>query len=155
MALMKVEDTLNGNEGKGFVTINGKTRELFELLKIEANLELTVAERKVMGNRMVQHKVVGAKGTGSLTMYFNNSELLKLVQTYIKTGKQPKISIQAYNNDPSSSVGKNEVVLRDVIISNLLAIKLDADSEDALQHESDFTFDDIDSLQYFKNIQVK
>lgn len=155
MAMMKVEDTLNGNEGKGFVTIDGKTRELFELLKIEANIELTVAERKIMGSRMVKHKVTGAKGTGSLTMYFNNVELLKLVQNYIKTGKQPKISIQAYNNDPSSSVGKNEVVLRDVIISKLLALKLDADSEDALQQESDFTFDDIDSLEYFKDIYNK
>lgn len=85
--MMKVENTLNGNEGKGFVTIDGKTRELFELLKLEANIELIVSERKVLGNRMVQHKVVGAKGTGSITMYFNNAELLKTVQTYLQKVK--------------------------------------------------------------------
>lgn len=151
--MMKVENTLNGNEGKGFVTIDGKTRELFELLKLEANIELIVSERKVLGNRMVQHKVVGAKGTGSITMYFNNAELLKTVQTYLQKGKMPEISIQAYNEDPASNVGRQEMILRDVIISKLLAIKIDGDSEDALTHESDFTFNRMDGLEYFKTVE--
>lgn len=151
--MMKVENTLNGNEGKGFVTIDGKTRELFELQKLEAFLELIVSERKVLGNRMVQHKVVGAKGTGSITMYFNNAELLKTVQAYIQKGKMPEISIQAYNEDPASSVGRQEIILRDVIISKLLAVKLDGDSEDALTHESDFTFNRMDGLEYFKTVE--
>lgn len=151
--MMKVENTLNGNEGKGFVTIDGKTRELFELLKLEANIELIVSERKVLGNRMVQHKVVGAKGTGSITMYFNNAELLKTVQTYLQKGKMPEISIQAYNEDPASNVGRQEMILRDVIINKLLAIKIDGDSEDALTHESDFTFNRMDGLEYFKTVE--
>ena len=151
--MMKVENTLNGNEGKGFVTIDGKKRELFELQKLEAFLELIVSERKVLGNRMVQHKVVGAKGTGSITMYFNNAELLKTVQAYIQKGKMPEISIQAYNEDPASSVGRQEIILRDVIISKLLAVKLDGDSEDALTHESDFTFNRMDGLEYFKTVE--
>lgn len=151
--MMKVENTLNGNEGKGFVTIDGKTRELFELQKLEAVIELIVSERKVLGNRMVQHKVVGAKGTGSITMYFNNAELLKTVQTYLQKGKMPEISIQAYNEDPASDVGRQEMILRDVIISKLLAVKLDGDSEDALTHESDFTFNRMDGLEYFKTVE--
>lgn len=151
--MMKVQNTLNGNEGKGFVTIDGKTRELFELQKLEAVIELIVSERKVLGNRMVQHKVVGAKGTGSITMYFNNAELLKTVQTYLQKGKMPEISIQAYNQDPSSDVGRQEMILRDVIISKLLAVKLDGDSEDALTHESDFTFNRMDGLEYFKTVE--
>ena len=151
--MMKVQNTLNGNEGKGFVTIDVKTRELFELQKLEAVIELIVSERKVLGNRMVQHKVVGAKGTGSITMYFNNAELLKTVQTYLQKGKMPEISIQAYNQDPASDVGRQEMILRDVIISKLLAVKLDGDSEDALTHESDFTFNRMDGLEYFKTVE--
>lgn len=149
MSVLNVQDTLNGNEGKGFITLNGKTRELFELTKIEANIELIVSERKILGNRMTQNKVTGAKGTGSITMYFNNAELLKEVQNYLKTGKYPEISIQAYNDDPSSSVGRQEVVLRNVIINKLLAVKIDTDSEDGITQESDFTFGGIDGLKYF------
>lgn len=151
MDKLKVENTLNGNEGKGFITINGKTRELFELLSIEAVIEMVVSERKIMGNRMAQNKVAGAKGTGSIKMYFNNADLLKEIQNYIKTGKYPDISIQAYIDDKTSSVGRQEVVLRNVIINKLLAIKLDADTEDGLTDESDFTFGDIDGLEYFVN----
>ena len=100
---------------------------------------------------MAQNKVAGAKGTGNIKMYFNNADLLKEIQNYIKTGKYPDISIQAYIDDKTSSIGRQEVVLRNVIINKLLAIKLDADTEDGLTDESDFTFGDIDGLEYFKN----
>ena len=80
--MLKVENTLNSNEGKGFVTINEKTRELFELTKLEANIELIVSERKILGHRMVAHKVCGAKGSGSITMFFNNSDILKEMINY-------------------------------------------------------------------------
>ena len=149
MERMKVQDTLNGNEGKVFVTMNGKTRELCELLKLEEYIELNVSERKILGYRMTQNKVCGAKGTGSISMYFNNAELLKEVQNYLKTGQYPEISIQAYVEDKTSTVGRQEVVLRNVIINKLLAIKIDLDSEDGLSDESDFTFGDIDALEYF------
>lgn len=145
-----VQDTLNGNEGKGYITINGKTRELFELLNLEAKIEMIVSERKVMGNRFTQYKVAGAKGSGNIKMYFNNADLLKEIQNYIKTGFYPQISIQAYIDDATSSVGRQEVVLRDVVINEVLAIKLDAETEDGLTHESDFNFGDIDGLEYFK-----
>jgi len=148
--IMKVDDTLNSNEGKGFVTINGKTRELFELTKLEAYIELIVSERKMLGHRMVKHKIAGAKGSGSITMYFNNSDILKEVINYIKTGKSPEISIQTYNEDPTSSVGRQEIVLRHVIIAKLLAGKIDIESEDGLTQEADFTFDDVDGLEYFR-----
>lgn len=150
MEKLTAQDTINGNEGKGYLTINGKTRELFELLNIDARIEMVISERKVMGNRMAQNKVVGAKGTGSLKMYFNNADLLKEVQNYIKTGKYPEISIQAYVDDKTSSVGRQEVVLRNVIINQLTAIKLDAETEDGLTEESDFTFGSLDGLEYFK-----
>ena len=72
---------------------------------------------------------------------------------YIKTGKSPKISIQMYNDDPTSDIGRQEMVLKDVIIAKLLAGKIDADSEDGLTQEADFTFDDIDGLEYFKTTE--
>lgn len=45
------------------------------------------------------------------------------------------------------------MILRDVIINKLLAIKIDGDSEDALTHESDFTFNRMDGLEYFKTVE--
>lgn len=147
---LKGRDTINANEGKGFITVNGKTRELFELLNLDAKYEMIVSERKIMGKRMPQYKVIGAKGTGNIKMYFNNTELLKEVQNFIKTGVYPEISVQAYIEDNTSAYGKNEVVLRNVIINTLSVIKLDAESEDGLSEESDFTFDEVDILQYLE-----
>lgn len=147
---LRGRDTINSNEGKGFVTVNGKTRELFELLHLNADLEMVVSERKIMGKRMPQPKVIGAKGTGNIKMYFNNTELLKEIQNFIKTGFYPDISIQAYVNDKTSIYDKHEVVLRSVILNKTALIKLDAESEDGLSDETDFTFGDFEVLQYLK-----
>ena len=148
---LRGRDTINSNEGTGFITVNGKTRELFELLNLDAKFEMIVSERKIMGKRMPQYKVIGAKGTGNLKMYFTNTGLLKEVQDFIKTGIYPEISIQAYVEDKTSAYGKHEVVLRNVIINTLSVIKLDAESEDGLSEESDFTFDEADILQYLES----
>ena len=69
-------DTVSGHEGKGFITIDGHNREAFGLSKFKTDLELTVSEKRMLGHRMTQHKVTGAKGSGSMTMYHMNSEMI-------------------------------------------------------------------------------
>ncbi|MFR4578378.1 MAG: phage tail tube protein [Clostridium fessum] len=54
-------------------------------------MELKVTERKLLGHRMSQHKVVGATGSGSGTFYFMNSDALKDFVNYKKTGEVYRI----------------------------------------------------------------
>lgn len=146
---VKLSDTISGTEGNGFITINGANRELFEVSAFEAYLEMIVQERRMMGHRMTQHKVIGATGTGSLTLYFMNSDMLKAAQDYIKNGNYGGIKIQVKNMDSQSTIGKQEVVLSNVILNKLLLAKLDDQSEDPITFETDFTFDDMEALSYF------
>ena len=85
----QLSDTLGGSEGKGFITRSGQNREMFEISKIDAHVTLTVAEKKLLGHRMKQHKVVGATGEGSGTFYFMNSDALKEFLGYKKNGVYP------------------------------------------------------------------
>ena len=82
----KLDDTLSGSEGKGFITRSGQNREMFEISKIDAHVTLSVTEKKLLGHRMKQHKVVGATGEGSGTFYFMNSDALKEFINYKKNG---------------------------------------------------------------------
>ncbi len=145
----RLADTISGHEGKAFITINGVNRELFEVSSIKAQLDLVVAAKRMMGRRMTQHKVVGAEGTGSLTMYFMNSAVLKQALEYLKTGNRSGIKLQVMNEDPASTVGKQDVVLLNVILNTIPVASLDDGSDDPITVDTDFTFDDIEGLSYF------
>ena len=145
----RLPDTISAREGKAYITINGQNRELFEISALTAQIDLTVQERRMLGHRMTQHKVVGATGTGSLTMYFMNSEMLNQAIQYLRTGNYKGLKIQVKNEDPQSTVGKQEVVLLNVILATIPVATLDDQSDDPITFDTDFTFDDIEVLESF------
>jgi len=146
----RLSDTISAREGKAYITINGQNRELFEISALTAQIDLTVQERRMLGHRMTQHKVVGATGTGSMTMYFMNSEMLNQAIQYLKTGQYRGLKLQIKNEDPQSTVGKQEVVLSNVILASVPAAILDDQSDDPITFDTDFTFDDIENLESFR-----
>lgn len=145
----RLADTISATEGKAYITINGVNRELFEIATLKAQLDMKVQSKRMLGHRMTQHKVIGAEGTGSMTMYFMNSDMLKLAINYIKTGKYGGLKLQVKNEDEASTVGSQEVLLLNVILNTIPVTALDAESEDPLTIDTDFTFDDIEGLDYF------
>jgi len=146
---VRLSDTISSKEGKAYITIDGRNRELFEISSLTAQLELNVQSRQMLGHRMVQHKVVGAEGTGSMTMYFMNSDMLKLAIQYIKKGKYGGLKLQIKNEDPQSTIGKQEIVLLGVLLNTIPVAALDDQSDDPITVDTDFTFDDIEGLSFF------
>ncbi|MDF2514676.1 MAG: XkdM protein phage-like element [Herbinix sp.] len=149
MANTRLADTLSAQEGTAYITINGKIRELFEISSIKAQIELVVQEKRMLGSRMTQHKVVGATGSGSATLYFMNSEQLNNAIEFINDGTRGKISLMIKNSDPQSAVGEQEVTLDDVIFNTIPVTTLE-ESDDPITYDSDFTFDSITSNSSFK-----
>lgn len=147
---IRLADTLSAKEGQAFITIDGKNKTLFEVSSLKAQIDLTVQSRRMLGHRMTQHKVVGAEGTGSMTMYFVNSEMLRLANTYLSTGKFGDIKLFITNEDPQSTIGRQDVVLHNVLFKTIPVTTLDDQSDDPITIDSDFTFDKIDTLNYFK-----
>jgi len=147
---VRLSDTISSHEGKAYITINGQNRELFEISSLTAQIDYIVQERRMLGHRMTQHKVVGATGTGSMTMYFMNSEMLNQAIQYLKTGNYKGLKLQVKNEDPQSTIGKQEVVLLNVILASVPAAILDDSSDDPITFDTDFTFDDIENLESFK-----
>lgn len=146
----KLDDTLSGSEGKGFITRGGQNREMFEISKVDAHITLSVTEKKLLGHRMKQHKVNGATGEGSGTFYFMNSDALKEFINYKKNGVYPACTLQFTNEDPQSTVGRQTVTLFHVIFKTIQVAYLEDDSEDPITFDADFTFDDCDCLEAFQ-----
>ena len=145
----RLADTISSHEGKAYITINGQNRELFEISSLTAQIDLIIQERRMLGHRMTQHKVVGATGTGSMTMYFMNSDMLRLAIDYIKKGSYGGLKLQVKNEDAQSTIGTQEIVLLNVILNTIPVAALDDQSDDPITIDTDFTFDDIEGLSFF------
>ena len=145
-------DTISGREGRAYVKINGNNEELFMAKTIEATVEKAKSEIKVIGRRMTGHKTTGMNGTGSMTLYY----LTPLFRSYLKQYKDSGVDLYfdmvIENEDPTSAAGKQTTLLLNCNLDSTVLAKLDGDSDDPLEEDADFTFDDFDILTPFNKI---
>ncbi|ASS76816.1 phage portal protein [Tumebacillus algifaecis] len=142
------QDAISGKEGRSYTIIDGQVEEMFYCKNIQIDAEFDEAEFKSFGHRGTQTKITGWKGTGSLDIYYATSIFRKIALRYIKTGIVTYFDIQVVNDDPSSSIGKQTVIIRNVTLSKVTMAKLDLDSE-FLDESMDFKYSDIDILDEF------
>ncbi|MBS4172124.1 phage tail tube protein [Bacillus sp. FJAT-49736] len=148
MGFLKAGDTISGQEGRAYATINGQVEEMFYVKKLEAKVEKNKTEVKTLGKRGIQNKTSGWKGSGNMTIYYVTSRFREIMLEYIKNGKDTYFDIQIVNEDPTSTIGKQTVVLKNVNLDSVIIAKIDTDSE-SMDEDTDFTFDDVDLLDSF------
>lgn len=153
MAKLKSFDPISGKEGVAYAKINGNNEELFFAKTIEASVEKAKSEIKAIGRRMTGHKTTGLNGTGSMTLYYLTPLFRQMLKQYKDTGVDIYFDLVVENSDPSSSAGKQTTLLMDCNLDSVLLTKLDADSDDPLEEDADFTFEDYDILEEFTKIQ--
>lgn len=150
--IMQSSDAISAKEGVVYVTIEGRVYEYAELIKIKAEIKYLKADVKAVNKRMKGSKIVGAEGTGSMTVHYHRPENRAMALEYVKTGKSPIMDIQAVNADVTSRAGKQTALLKNIVPDGALIVELDGDSEDLLIDEIDYTFDDFDFLNTFSVI---
>ena len=153
MAKLKSFDPISGKEGVAYAKINGNNEELFFAKTIEASVEKAKSEIKAIGRRMTGHKTTGMSGSGKMTLYYLTPLFRQMLKQYKDTGVDFYFDLVLENNDPSSSAGKQTTLLMDCNLDSVVLTKLDGDSDDPLEEDADFTFEDYDILQEFTKIQ--
>ncbi|MET1171436.1 phage tail tube protein [Paenibacillus amylolyticus] len=143
MEFLKASDTISGQEGRAYATINGQTEEMFYVKTLEATVEKQKAEVKTLGRRGVQHKATGWSGSGSMTIFYTTSRFRELMLQYMQNGVDTYFDIEVTNEDPSSTIGKQTVTLKGVNLDSVIMASLDTEAE-ALEEEVSFTFEDVD-----------
>lgn len=148
MVFLKASDTISGQEGRAYATINGQVEEMFYIKTLEATVEKEKADVKTLGRRGTQHKAIGWNGTGSMTIYYMTSRFRQLMLDYMKTGVDTSFDVTVTNDDPNSTIGLQTITLLGVNLDSVVMVSLDTES-DALEEDVDFTFEDVDIGQSF------
>nr|DAM72158.1 MAG TPA: tail tube protein [Caudoviricetes sp.]DAN02335.1 MAG TPA: tail tube protein [Caudoviricetes sp.] len=143
------KDTVNGAEGKIFVTLNGKNMEVACMRNIRANAEIQSSDMRVVGTRTIQNKSNGAKLTGTGNIYYGTNLFTDMVLQYINTGTMPEFDIQITNQDPATSVGSQVMAYYGCTLTGTIPISI-LDSEEAmLNYDFNFAYTRVARLQAF------
>lgn len=152
MKTLNAPDTISGKEGRAYAKIDGNNEDLFMAKTIEATVEKAKSEVKAIGKRMTGHKTTGGNGTGSMTLYYLTPLFRQLVKRWKETGVDIYFDMVIENEDPSSAAGKQSILLIGCNLDSVVLAKLDGDSDDPLDEDIDFTFEDFDILTPFNQI---
>lgn len=147
--IMNGKDAVSASLAECFVTIGGNRYNFMQALNLEAKFEKTKTEVPVLGKTGKANKAVSWKGTGSATFHYNTSIFRELLERFKNTGEDVYFDIQVTNEDPTSSVGRQTVILKDCNVDGGILAKFDADGE-YLDEDMDFTFEDFEIPEKFK-----
>lgn len=149
MRTLNAPDTISGKEGRAYAKINGNNEDLFMAKNIESTVEKAKSEIKAIGKRMTGHKTTGGNGTGSMTLYYLTPLFRDMIKQWKETGVDVYFDMVVENDDPESSAGKQSVLLIGCNLDSTILAKLDGDSDDPMDEDVDFTFEDFDILTPF------
>lgn len=148
MNTMKAKDAVSASLAECFITIDGNRYNFMQAIDLEATFEKQKTEVPILGKTGRGNKSTGWRGTGTATFHYNTSIFRELLYRYKNTGEDIYFDIQVTNEDPTSSVGRQTVILKDCNIDGGILAKFDADA-DYLDETLDFTFEDFEIPEKF------
>lgn len=149
--IMKGRDTVFAGLAQCFVTIEGRRYNFMQAINLEAKFEKNKIKVPILGKTGKGNKASGWSGTGSATFHYNTSIFRELMVRYKDTGEDVYFEIQISNEDPTSAVGRQTMILMDCNTDGGILAKFDADG-DYLDEDMGFTFEDFKMPETFKHL---
>ncbi len=145
---MNARDAISAPLAECYVTIGENRYNFMQAIDLEASFEKNKTEVPILGKTAKGNKASGWSGSGSATFHYNTSIFRKLFLQYKETGEDVYFDIQITNEDPTSTIGRQTVILKDCNMDGGVLAKFDADGE-YLDESMDFTFEDFEMPEEF------
>lgn len=147
--VMKAKDAVYASLAQCFITIEGNRYLFMQAIDLEAKMDKTKTKVPILGKTGKGNKASGWEGTGSATFHYNTSIIREMLKKYKDTGEDVYFDIQISNEDPTSAVGRQTIILRDCNVDGGILAKFDANGE-YLDEDMDFTFEDWEMPETFQ-----
>lgn len=149
MAYLLAKDTVNGAEGKAFVTMNGRVHEAANFKNIRTSADLQSTDMRVVGTRDIQSKLNGVKKRGSGNVYYGTDLWRDMVLEYINTGKMPEFDLEITNHDPSTSIGTESMAYYGCMLIGEIPLSILDSDEAMLNYDFQFSYTRVAKLSSF------
>ncbi len=150
--MMDANDSVYGGLAECYITINGRRYNFMSMTQFESKWDVNITDVPILGKVGMGHKAAGGKGTWSGTAHYNQSHFRKMADEYQKTGVMPYFVIQVSNEDPTSKVGRQTIILRGCLCDSFILAKFEA-GEEILDEELSGTFESWDMPEAFKDLE--
>ncbi|MCM1136757.1 MAG: phage tail tube protein [Clostridium sp.] len=148
---MHAKDAVSASLAECFITIEGNRYNFMQAINLEASFAKKKTEVPILGRTGKGNKSSGWSGSGKATFHYSSSIFRQLMKRYKDTGEDIYFDIQVTNEDPTSAVGRQTVILKDCNLDGGILTKFDADAE-YLDEELNFTFEDFEMPETFNNL---
>lgn len=151
MSYLLAKDTVNGAEGKVFVTTNGKNIEVAGMRNIKPGADIQSSDMRVIGTRKIQDKPNGVKLTGTGNIYYGTNLWTDMVLAYINTGVMDEFDLQITNQDPTATIGSQIMAYYGCHLTGTIPLSI-LDSEEAMMnYDFNFVYTRVARLQAFND----
>lgn len=146
---MDAKDAISAKLAECFITIGNNRYNFMQAINLEAKFNKTKSEVPILGRTGKGNRSTGWNGTGSATFHYNTSIFREMLLNFKNTGEDVYFDMQITNEDPTSAAGRQTVVLVGCNIDGGILAKFDADNDDYLDEDMDFTFEDFRMPEMF------
>ena len=154
MSYLLAKDTVNGAEGRVYITRDGKSVEIAGMRNIRAGATVQSNDMKVIGTRTIQSKNNGAKLTCKGNIYYGSNIFTDMILEYINTGIMPEFDIQITSQDPAPTIGSQVVALYGCTLTGEVPIAILDSEETMLNYDFEFAYTRVARLQAFNEPAV-
>lgn len=140
-AIMNALDSVAGSQASAYITLGGNRYCFMQIYSFESNMDINVATVPILGKTGKGNKPAGWTGTWKGTAHYNQSIMRQVLLEYKRTGRMEPFDIQVSNEDLTSSVGRQTVILKGCLLKGGILAKFDANA-DNLDEDIEGTFDD-------------
>lgn len=147
---MHPRNAVSAKMAKCYVTIDGERYNMMNAINVEVTFEKNKVEVPILGRANKGSKSVSSTITGSATFHLNSSIWNELAYRYQQTGEDLYFDMQITSEDlTASDVGRQTIILYDCNFDSVVLTAFDADSDDVLEFDMDFTVDRFEMPEQF------
>ena len=136
---MAARNAVSAKMAECYITIDGNRYNFMSAINVEVTFEKNKTEVPILGRMNKGHKSTSSTITGSAEFHLNTSIWRELAERFQNTGEDVYFDMQITNEDPTTNIGRQTIMLYDCNFDSVVLAAFDADSDDVLTESMDFT----------------
>lgn len=134
-AVMNTNDAPVAKFATVFVTVKNKRYAMLMCKDFEGKANISTQDVPRMGSIVMGKKPTTVELSFTMTVYKCTEIFDDIVDSFIKTGVMPLLTIQTSNEDPATSIGRSIKIYNDCVLDGDVLLSLAGSEDDFIEQE--------------------